>query len=192
MEDRWSDQKAVEYVRNYSARCGEDLALRIYLTLLLGANGNLVLHGGGNTSVKTTRRNILGENVPTLFVKASGQNMASLGPEGFTGLDLEYLKRLRSLPALSDEDMLNELRTHVVNCHSSAPSIDTLVHAFIPKKFIDHTHADAILALTNQCDGEELVRAAMGPDVLVLRYVQPGFKLAEAALLLFVKIVVLC
>jgi len=181
MENRWSDEKAAQYVREYGDKWGEDLALRVYLTLLLGTNGNLVLHGGGNTSVKTCCKNILGEDVSILFVKASGQDMASLGPNGFTGLDLNYLKKLRSLPTLSDEDMLNEFRTHVVNCHSASPSIDTLVHAFLPKKFVDHTHADVILALTNQSRGEELVYEALGPEVLVLKYVQPGFKLAGAA-----------
>jgi len=181
MQNCWSEQKAEQYISEYGTKWGEDLALRTYLTLLLGADENLVLHGGGNTSVKTSRRNVLGETVPTLFVKASGLDMASLGPDGYAALDLEHLKKLRVLPELSDEDMLNEFRTHVLDCNCAAPSIETLVHAFIPRKYVDHTHADAILALTNQTGGERLVREALGADVLVLEYVKPGFRLACAA-----------
>ncbi len=158
-----------------------DLALRTYLSVLIGAEDRLVLHGGGNNSVKTIHTDILSQQVPTIFVKASGNNMASIEPGGYTALDLEYLKRLRVLPSLSDEEMVNQFRTHLLDCRAAAPSIETLVHAFIPKKFIDHTHADAILALTNQEGGEELVSEALGEGVLVLRYVSPGFKLAQAS-----------
>lgn len=155
--------------------------MRTYLSVMIGSQDRLVLHGGGNNSVKTSRTNILGEKVPIIFVKASGNNMAGIQPDGYTGLDLEYLKKLRALPSLSDDEMVNEFRTHLFDSRAAAPSIETLVHAFIPKKFIDHTHADAILALTNQKGGEELVREALGPDILVLRYVSPGFKLAQAS-----------
>jgi rhamnose utilization protein RhaD (predicted bifunctional aldolase and dehydrogenase)/NAD(P)-dependent dehydrogenase (short-subunit alcohol dehydrogenase family) len=181
MESFWSDEKAAAYVEQYARKWGEDLARRTYLTHLLGTNENLVLHGGGNTSVKTFHENILGEKIAVLFVKPSGHDMASLRPDGYAGLDLEYLKKLRDLPDLSDEDMLNEFQTHQIRAQSAAPSIETLVHAFLPKKFIDHTHADSILALTNQTDGRSLVEAALGPGVLVLDYVKPGFKLAKAA-----------
>jgi rhamnose utilization protein RhaD (predicted bifunctional aldolase and dehydrogenase) len=149
MESKWSDAKAAEYIERYGAQWGEDLALRTYLGMLIGAEDRLVLHGGGNSSVKTSLTNILGESLPVIFVKASGFNMA-MEPGGYIALDLEYLKKLRGLTSLSDEDMLNEFRAHVFNSRSSAPSIETLAHAFIPEKFIDHTHADAILALTNR------------------------------------------
>ncbi|MBZ5498579.1 MAG: bifunctional aldolase/short-chain dehydrogenase [Acidobacteriia bacterium] len=181
MESRWSDTKAAEYIERYGPRWGEDLALRTYLGALIGADDRLVLHGGGNNSVKTSLTNILGENRSIIFVKASGINMAAIEPEGYTALDLEHLKRLRALPDLTDEDMRNEFQTHLCNSRASAPSIETLAHAFIPKKFIDHTHADAILALTNQREGESLVREALGPEVLILDYITPGFKLARAA-----------
>jgi rhamnose utilization protein RhaD (predicted bifunctional aldolase and dehydrogenase)/NAD(P)-dependent dehydrogenase (short-subunit alcohol dehydrogenase family) len=185
MESRWSDAKAAEYVERYGPRWGEDLALRTYLGALIGSEDRLVLHGGGNNSVKTTSKNILGEIRSIIFVKASGLNMATIEPEGYTALDLEYLKKLRSLPDLTDEDMRNEFQTHLCKSHASAPSIETLAHAFIPKKFIDHTHADAILTLTNQPEGEKLVREALGPDVLILDYITPGFKLAQAAAAIF-------
>ena len=181
MENRWSDAEAAEYVARHREECGEDLALRAYLASLLGRDHNLVLHGGGNTSVKTTFTNILGEGLPVIFVKASGYDLAKMGPEGYTLLDLGYLKKLRALPELSDEDMVHEFRTHILDSRAANPSIETLVHVFIPKKFIDHTHADAILALTNQPNGQELVRNALGNDVLILEYVKPGFKLALAA-----------
>ncbi len=155
--------------------------MRTYLSTIIGSQDCLVLHGGGNNSVKTLHTNILGKRVPIIYVKASGNNMAGIEPSGYTGLDLEYLKQLRGLASLSDEEMVNECRTHVFDSRAAVPSIETLVHAFIPKKFIDHTHADAILTLTNQEGGEELVREALGPDVLILEYVSPGFKLAQAS-----------
>jgi rhamnose utilization protein RhaD (predicted bifunctional aldolase and dehydrogenase) len=185
MESKWSDAKAAEYVGRYGPKWGEALALRTYLGALIGSEDRLVLHGGGNNSVKTSCKNILGETRSIIFVKASGINMAAIEPEGYTALDLEYLKRLRSLPELTDEDMRNEFQTHLCNSLASAPSIETLVHAFIPKKFVDHTHADAILTLTNQPEGEQLVREALGHEVLILKYITPGFKLAQAAAISF-------
>jgi rhamnose utilization protein RhaD (predicted bifunctional aldolase and dehydrogenase)/NAD(P)-dependent dehydrogenase (short-subunit alcohol dehydrogenase family) len=181
MESKWSDAKAAEYVERYGPKWGEDLALRTYLAVLIGSEDRLVLHGGGNNSVKASLMNILGEYRPIIFVKASGFDMVAMEPEGYTALDLEYLKRLRALPELSDEDMLNESQTHMCHSRAFAPSIETLVHAFIPKKFIDHTHADAILALTNQPGGKEFIREALGSEVLVVDYITPGFKLAQAA-----------
>jgi len=185
MESRWSDAKAAEYVERYGAKWGEDLALRTYLGTLIGMEDRLVLHGGGNNSVKTSLTNILGERRAIIFVKASGANMAAIEPESYTALDLEYLKKLRALAELSDEEMRCEFQTHMCRARAAAPSIETLVHAFIPRKFIDHTHADAILALTNQPNGMDLVREALGSEVLVLDYIAPGFKLAQAAVQVF-------
>ena len=180
MENRWSDEGAAQFVEKYAARWGQDLAIGLYVASIIGAESRLVLHGGGNSSVKTTRTNILGKRVAAIYVKASGFNMAGIEPNGYTGLDLEYLKKLRSLADLSDEEMVNEFRTHVLDARAATPSIETLVHAFIPAKFVDHTHADAILALTNQEDGEKRVREALGKTVEILEYAPPGFKLAKA------------
>jgi rhamnose utilization protein RhaD (predicted bifunctional aldolase and dehydrogenase)/NAD(P)-dependent dehydrogenase (short-subunit alcohol dehydrogenase family) len=185
MESRWSDAKAAEYIERYGPKWGEDLALRTYLGALIGMEDRLVLHGGGNNSVKTSLTNILGEHRSIIFVKASGANMAAIEPEGYTALDLEYLKKLRALSEISDEEMRSEFQTHMCHARAAAPSIETLVHAFIPKKFIDHTHADAILTLTNQPDGMNLVREGLGPEVLILDYITPGFKLAQAAAVAF-------
>src|SRR5262245_32572947 len=180
MRSRWSDDEAASFVARYAERWGEDLALRTYASRLLGADDRLVLHGGGNTSVKGTFVNRLGEQVPAIYVKASGHDLATIEPEGHPGLDLGYLRKLRALSQLDDEAMTNELRTHLFDARSATPSLETLVHAFLPAKFVDHTHADAILALTNQRGGEAVVREAVGDEVIVLGYVRPGFQLAKA------------
>ncbi len=181
MENRWSDREAGEFVERYAPVWGEDLALRTYTARLLGAEGSLVLHGGGNSSVKSTLTNILGEAVPAIFVKASGYDMAQIDPGCFPALDLEALKKLRALPELYDQAMLDEFRVHMLRAQPFAPSIETLAHAFIPWKFIDHTHADAILALTNQPDGERRIEDALGASVVIAGYVTSGFKLAKAS-----------
>jgi len=181
MIHRWNEDQAAEFVERHREVCGKDLALRTYLAALIGSEDSLVLHGGGNCSVKTTVTGMLGQGIPAIFVKASGCSMASIEPRWFTGLDLGYLERLRTLDELSDEAMVNELMTHLLDHRSPAPSIETLVHALIPAKFIDHTHPDAILALTNQADGKRLLREALGEGVLILDYIKPGFKLALAA-----------
>lgn len=165
---------------HYGLRWGEDLALRTYSSRLLGADPRLVLHGGGNTSVKGEYTNILGETTPAIFVKASGYDLATIQPDGHVALDLQYLRRLRGLAGLADCDMLNEFRTHLFDFQSPTPSLETLAHAFLPTKFVDHTHADAVLALSNQPGGERIVREALGDRVIVLHYIKPGFQLARA------------
>jgi rhamnose utilization protein RhaD (predicted bifunctional aldolase and dehydrogenase)/NAD(P)-dependent dehydrogenase (short-subunit alcohol dehydrogenase family) len=180
MKSSWSDKKATEFVSQYAAQWGEDLAYRTYSARLLGAEKSLVLHGGGNTSVKSRYTNLLGDAVEALFVKASGYDLSLIEPEGHPALDLEYLSRLRELPELSDKAMVREIRTHLLEDESPTPSIETLVHAFVAEKFMDHTHANAILALTNQPDGQKVVSEALGEEVIVLDYVKPGFQLAQA------------
>ncbi len=180
MENRWSDEKAAQFTHKYGKQWGEDLAIGLYVASLIGAEDKLVLHGGGNSSVKTIHTNILGEELLAIFVKASGYNMAFIEPDGYTGLDLEYLKKLKNLSDLSDTEMVNEFRTHLLDSRAAAPSIETLVHVFIPKKFVDHTHPDGILALADQVDGEKILRKALGKNVAVLPYFPPGFKLAKA------------
>ena len=180
MENRWSDDDAIQFIELYGNKYGEDLAIGLYVASLIGAEDQLVLHGGGNSSIKTIRTNLLGEEVRTIFVKASGYSMAFIKPDGYTGLALDYLERLQSLPLLSDEEMVNEFRTHCMDACAPNPSIETLVHAFVPNKFVDHTHPDAILALTNQVNGEKLLREALGQNVSLLEYSPPGFSLAKA------------
>ena len=185
MKNRWSDAEARQFCDRYAPRWGEPLALRVYTSRLIGAEADLVMHGGGNTSVKVGRENLLGDRVDALCVKGSGWDLDSIEPEGFPALDLAWLRRLRKLEALSDEEMVNQLRTHLFDASAPNPSVETLLHAFLPHAFIDHTHADAILALTNQPDGAESIRGALGDRVLVVPYVMPGFRLAKLAAEIF-------
>ncbi len=181
MRSKWSEDEAAAFVARYGIEWGEPLSLRTYSTRLLGGEPALVLHGGGNSSVKARWVNILGEDLAAVFVKASGTDMATVEPAGHPGLDLEYLRRLRTLTDLDDQAMVAELRAHLLRADAPTPSVEALVHAFLPGVYIDHTHADAILALTNQDDGTAVVRRALGEDVIVLPYTTPGFKLALAA-----------
>ncbi|MBM4265798.1 MAG: bifunctional aldolase/short-chain dehydrogenase [Deltaproteobacteria bacterium] len=179
MQNRWSDDDARAFVARYGATWGEDLALRTYASRLIGTEPTLVLHGGGNTSVKGTARNVFSEEAPALFIKASGHDLATIEPGGHVAVDLEFVRSLARLDDLPDEGMVNALRTHLFDHRAATPSIETPVHAFLPGRFVDHTHADAVLALTNQPDGERHVRAALGEDVVVLPYVFPGFQLSK-------------
>ncbi len=187
MLSRWTDQGAAEAVRRFGPLHGDDFALRLYTARLLGTDPDLVLHGGGNVSMKGAVTTILGDRLEVVFVKASGQDMAALEPNGMPAVDLAYLRRLRGLPQLSDEDMVREFRTHLFDPSSPTPSIETLVHAFLPPRFIDHSHADAVLTLTNQPNGEELIRKALGDRVAILPYVRPGFDLAKAIIEVYEK-----
>lgn len=182
MQSRWSDAEAAQFAETHGPQSGLDLALRVYSARLLGKEASLVLHGGGNTSVKTQFTNLLGEAVDAVFVKASGYDMGSIGPEGHPALDLHRLRKLRALSRLSDGEMARQIRACLFDPSAATPSIETLVHAFLPPKFIDHTHADAILALTNQQGGRSHVERALGGEVIVLDYVPPGFDLAKAAM----------
>ncbi len=181
MKSRWSDADARQFSDRYAPRWGEALALRVYTSRLIGADPDLVMHGGGNTSVKIIKENLLGDRVEALCVKGSGWDLDSIEPQGFPALELAWLRRLRKLEKLSDEEMVNQLRTHLFDASAPNPSVETLLHAFLPHTFIDHTHADAILALTNQPDGAELVHQALGDRVVVVPYVMPGFQLAKLA-----------
>lgn len=179
MENRYDELEAQRYMARYGDYPA-DLALRVYTSRLIGSETALVLHGGGNTSVKTTMTNILGEEVPVLCVKGSGWDLGDIEPAGLPALDLDYLRKLRVLKNLADEEMVNQFRTHLLESNAPTPSIETLVHAFLPHKFIDHTHADAIVALTNQVEAESLLVEALGNKIAVLPFIMPGFPLALA------------
>jgi rhamnulose-1-phosphate aldolase/alcohol dehydrogenase len=178
MKSLYNKEEAAEYVRRFEG-AGEDVALRVYTSRLIGGDPTLVMHGGGNTSVKGSYKTILGENVPAIYVKGSGWNLDSIEPPGFPALDLEGLKRLRALDAMSDHEMVNQLRIHMFDASGPNPSVETLLHAFLPHRYIDHSHADAILALTNRPDGEALVREIYGDRVGIVPYVMPGFELSK-------------
>ncbi|MFQ5765017.1 MAG: class II aldolase/adducin family protein, partial [Rhodospirillales bacterium] len=159
MRNLWSDKGARSFVRRY-ARHGvnRDMALRVYTSRLLGGEPALVLHGGGNTSVKTAMTDVMGRETDVLCVKGSGWDMAEIEPEGLPAVRLGPLRELSGLRRLSDEAMVNAQRANLLDSGAPNPSVETLLHAFLPHKFVDHTHANAVLSLTNQKDGEKLCR----------------------------------
>jgi rhamnose utilization protein RhaD (predicted bifunctional aldolase and dehydrogenase)/NAD(P)-dependent dehydrogenase (short-subunit alcohol dehydrogenase family) len=182
MENRWSDREAAAAVERYEAAgVGRDLALRTYTTRLLGSEPRLVIHGGGNTSVKTTMRELTGEPVEVLCVKGSGWDMATIEPAGLPAVRLDPLRRLAQLAALSDEEMVNVQRANLLDANAPNPSVETLLHAFLPHKYIDHTHSNAVLALTDQPHGEDLCREVYGQSMAYVPYIMPGFALAKKA-----------
>jgi rhamnose utilization protein RhaD (predicted bifunctional aldolase and dehydrogenase)/NAD(P)-dependent dehydrogenase (short-subunit alcohol dehydrogenase family) len=172
------EKESKEFLRKY-AGFPKELALRVYTSRLIGRNTDLVLHGGGNTSVKLKRKNVLGEDRDILYVKGSGMDLATIEPRGFVGLDLDPLQKLRSVKSLSDEEMENELQIRKISASSPDPSVEALLHAFLPHTFVDHTHADSILVLTNQKNGRALVRDVLGDRVVVLPYLMSGLPLAR-------------
>jgi rhamnose utilization protein RhaD (predicted bifunctional aldolase and dehydrogenase)/NAD(P)-dependent dehydrogenase (short-subunit alcohol dehydrogenase family) len=180
MQSAWIDRDADAAVARY-AHLGRDLALRVYTTRLLGRDPRLVLHGGGNTSVKTRLADLNGENVDVLCVKGSGWDMGSIEPAGLPAVRLASLLKLRARNSLSDEEMVQLQRANLIDPAAPNPSVETLLHAFIPHKFIDHTHSTAVLALTDQPDGEALCREVYGTRIGYVPYLRPGFDLAKAA-----------
>jgi rhamnose utilization protein RhaD (predicted bifunctional aldolase and dehydrogenase)/NAD(P)-dependent dehydrogenase (short-subunit alcohol dehydrogenase family) len=158
-----------------------DMAERIYTSRLIGENPAWVLHGGGNTSLKTVEKNLFGEDRAVIYVKGSGADLAAIDAEGFTALDLAPLLRLRQLTGITDEEMDNQLKIHKLRADAPDPSVEALLHAFLPHKFIDHTHADAILALTSRADADAVVRQVLGPAVCVIPYEKSGLPLALSA-----------
>ena len=181
MQSRWRDVDAETLVASYAAQgVGRDLALRVYTSRLLGSDPALVLHGGGNTSVKTRVRDIAGAEIDVICVKGSGWDMAVIEPAGIPAVRLQPLLSLQTLEQLSDEDMVNAQRCNLLDSRAPNPSVETLLHAFVPHKFIDHTHANAVLAVSDQRNGAALCREIFGPSMPVVDYVMPGFKLAKA------------
>jgi len=220
MQNRWNEHESPQAVDRWGPEYGESFALRLYTARLIGADPYLALHGGGNVSVKGAYRNLLGDEIDAIYVKASGRDLATLEPAGLPGLDLTYLRRLRVIDSLTDAALADQFRTHLLcgtghwpvasatrsgtgfqpvesqqgRVHLDAPSagasrctllppmpsIETLVHAFLPHRFVDHSHADAILILTNQSEGASLIREALGERVAVVPYEHPGLELARA------------
>ncbi len=186
MESQWSDAEARRIAEHYAPQGhGQDVALRVYTTRLLGRDPKLVLHGGGNTSVKTTAVDLLGAEFDVLRVKGSGWDMADIEPPGLPAVRLAPLRELRGLDALRDEDMVNFQRQNLLDSAAPNPSVETLLHAFLPHRFVDHTHSTAVLSLTDQPNGEELCRDLFADSVGIVPYVMPGFDLARSAATVF-------
>ena len=170
MKSLWGDAEA--------ARFGGPLGPRVYTSRLLGRDKSLVLHGGGNTSVKLRERNLFGEDEDVLYVKGSGWDLETIEPAGFTPVALGHVRRLAGLRSLPDPQMVNELNTHMLRAGAPSPSVETILHAILPHPYVDHTHADAVLAVSNAPQGEKRIRDIYGERVVVIPYIMAGFDLA--------------
>ncbi len=157
----------------------KDMALRVYTTRLLGRNRELVLHGGGNTSVKTSITDIDNKDYDVLCVKGSGWDMAEIEPAGLPAVKLNPLLALKNKKSLSDDDMVAYQKRNLIDIKSPNPSVETFLHAFLPYKFVDHTHSDAIVNITNRSNGKELCKKIFGSKASIVPYVMPGFALAQ-------------
>jgi len=171
MNSLWNDAEAAAF--------RGDLAQRVYTSRLLGRDASLVLHGGGNTSVKIVEKNIVGAEETILYVKGSGGDLESIAESGFSPVRMPHLLALARLPSLSDAEMVNELRTQLTRASAPPPSVEAILHAVLPHRFVDHTHADAVVTITNTADGLARIREAFGDSVVVIPYVMPGFDLAR-------------
>jgi rhamnose utilization protein RhaD (predicted bifunctional aldolase and dehydrogenase)/NAD(P)-dependent dehydrogenase (short-subunit alcohol dehydrogenase family) len=182
MKSAWVDSDAEAAVARYARdSIQRELALRVYTTRLLGQNPKLVLHGGGNTSVKLRMTDLNGDEVEVLCVKGSGWDMRTIEPPGLPAVRLDPLRKLRRRNALSDEDMVRVQRANLIDPSAPNPSVETLLHAFLPHAFVDHTHSTAVLSLTDQPEGEKLCEEVYGKRMGYVPYIMPGFALAKAA-----------
>ncbi|EYF05445.1 bifunctional aldolase/short-chain dehydrogenase [Chondromyces apiculatus] len=188
MESRYDPAEAQRYIDRYGSAASaasaasaysNDLALRVYTSHLLGAEPSLVLHGGGNTSVKTTQVDLLGDEIPVICVKGSGWDLATIEPRGFPACRLDPLRRGAERAQMTDEQMVALLRSQMLDPSGPTPSVEALLHAYLPARFVDHTHADAVLAAMDQEDSATIAHAIWGDAVLLVPYVMPGFVLAR-------------
>ena len=172
MKSQWSDSAANEYA-------ADPLELRAYTSRLLGQDADLVLHGGGNTSVKVTNKNLFGQDEDILYVKGSGWDLGAIQAAGFAPVRLDVLRHMAGLDRLSDTDMVRMQRAAMTDPYAPNPSVEAVLHAIIPFTFVDHTHADAVVTLTNTADGIDTLRRIYGDRLLLVPYVMPGFILAK-------------
>lgn len=172
MKSLWNDTEAQAFL-------GDPLQERIYTSQLLGRDPSLVLHGGGNTSLKATAKNIFGEEEEVLYVKGSGWDLATINESGFSAVRLDALTRMAQLEQLSDTAMVRGQRAAMLDPGAPNPSVEAILHAVIPFRFVDHTHADAVVTISNTNDGAERIKDLYGGRVLIVPYVMPGFALAR-------------
>jgi rhamnose utilization protein RhaD (predicted bifunctional aldolase and dehydrogenase)/NAD(P)-dependent dehydrogenase (short-subunit alcohol dehydrogenase family) len=172
LKNLWNSSEASEYP--------SDLGQRVYSSRLLGSAPALVLHGGGNTSVKILEKNIFGEEEAIIHIKGSGRDLATIEAADFAPCRQQHLRRLSGLSSLSDVKMVAEMRGCMTNPAAPNPSVEAILHAIIPAKFVDHSHADAVISISNTPGGEERICEIYGDRVVIMPYVMPGFKLARA------------
>jgi rhamnose utilization protein RhaD (predicted bifunctional aldolase and dehydrogenase)/NAD(P)-dependent dehydrogenase (short-subunit alcohol dehydrogenase family) len=186
MKSAWIDRDAEAAVAR-GAKCGidPDLALRVYTTRLLGRDPKLVLHGGGNTSLKTRARDVYGDEVEVLRVKSSGADMAAIDPDEMVAVRLAPMRKLRALESIDDQELVGIERANLIDPAAPNPSVEMMLHAFLPHKFIDHTHATAVLGVIDQPDGEKKCAEVFGKRLAFVPYLMPGFGLAKKAIAVF-------
>jgi rhamnose utilization protein RhaD (predicted bifunctional aldolase and dehydrogenase)/NAD(P)-dependent dehydrogenase (short-subunit alcohol dehydrogenase family) len=186
MKSRWVDSEAAHIVaRGAEAGLEPDLALRLYTTRLLGSDPKLVLHGGGNTSLKTLACDPLGREIEVLRIKASGADMATIEVQDLPAVRLAPLRDLRAVETIADEDLVAIERANLIDPAAPNPSVEVMLHAFLPHAFIDHTHASAILSVIDQPDGEKKCADIFGGRLAFVPYLMPGFGLAKTAIEVF-------
>jgi rhamnose utilization protein RhaD (predicted bifunctional aldolase and dehydrogenase)/NAD(P)-dependent dehydrogenase (short-subunit alcohol dehydrogenase family) len=186
MKSRWVDSEAAHFVaRGAETGLEPDLTLRLYTTRLLGSDPKLVLHGGGNTSLKTLARDPLGREFEVLRIKASGADMATIEVQDLPALRLAPLRDLRAVETIADEDLVAIERANLIDPAAPNPSVEVMLHAFLPHTFIDHTHASAILGVIDQPDGEKKCADIFGGRLAFVPYLMPGFGLAKTAIEVF-------
>lgn len=181
-ENRWNQAEAAEWM-DAAGQNGADQALaeRVYSSRLIGSDPDLVMHGGGNTSIKLSRPDLFGAAQDVLHIKGSGWDLDTLQAPGLPGVRLDPLRTLRALDGLSDEEMVNVQRANLLDSTAPNPSVETLLHAFLPQRVVDHTHATSFLALANLPDAAAAVQSIFGGRLAVVPYIMPGFALAKAA-----------
>jgi len=189
MKSGWADRDAEAIVaEGAKAGIGRDLALRIYTTRLLGRDPKLVLHGGGNTSLKEAMRDRLGTEAEVLRIKATGADMATIDVAGLPAVRLAPLRQLRALAAIADDELVAIERASLIDPMAATPSVEVMLHAFLPHKFVDHTHSTAVLSVIDQPDGEKKCAEVFGGRLGFAPYVMPGFGLAKAAIEVFERV----
>ena len=172
MQSLWNNADA--------GRCDNELALRAYGSRLLGGDPSLVLHGGGNTSIKLDEN---GETV--LYVKGTGSNLATVDERAFTPLRVDGVSTLLALPELDNARMMRELDACLKRRPAPRPSIETLLHAGLPYRCVEHTHADAVLAAMNVENMTAVHAEVYGERAPLVPYHHSGHALARACMQVF-------
>ena len=188
MKSKWNIKEANKFVIKYKKiGINKELALRIYTTRLLGNDPKLVLHGGGNTSVKLNLNISTRKKLNVIYVKGSGKNMCNIDIDGFPALELDNLIKLKKIKQMNDFLMVNFQKKYMIDTTFPNASVETLLHAFLPHKFIDHSHSNAILSIVNQPNGNEICKKIFGNELAIVPYIMPGFDLSKKALEIFEK-----
>ena len=188
MKSKWNDRDASKFIKRYIKKgINRELALRIYSTRLLGNDSRLVLHGGGNTSLKLSLKNSFGKKENIIYVKGSGKDMSNIDIDGFPALELDNLIKLKKIKKINDFQMINYLKKYMIDTTFPNASVETLLHSFLPHKYVDHTHSNAILSLIDQPNDKNICKKIFGNDLGLVPYIMPGFELSKKASEVFEK-----